>query len=615
MATNVVMPKMGESITEGTVLRWLKEEGDAVQKDEPILEISTDKVDTEVPSPVAGTLLKILAQEKQTVSVGEPIASIGTNGEAASQAGTQKPEAAQPAPKQQPSQQQAPPQQAPQQQAPQQQAAPQQAPQQQPAPAPSNEQAGQGQAVVMPKMGESIAEGTVLRWLKKEGDKVEKDEPILEISTDKVDTEVPAPFAGTLSKIVAKEKETVAVGATIAYISGGPAAPAAHAAAPSADAPRAEAPKAEPPAPSPAPQTQPSRPAVQQQLAPQPPAAPSAKDDRFYSPLVKNIAKTEGVAPEELSRIPGSGMGGRVNKNDMMQYVEARKSGTAPGYRVAPGYQAAPAAPVYQQEAAPSFAPRAPQPMASPAFASSGEALTVIPMDNVRQRIAEHMVRSVHTSAHVTSISEVDVTNVVNYQKKNKESFEQRYGVRLTLTPIFVECMIKALREFPFINASIDGTNIVVRNEINFGIAVAMPKQEGSPLPPALIVPVIKHADRLSLAGLATAVHELANKARTKKLTPDDISGGTFTFTNPGMFGNILSTPIINQPNLAIMTTGAIVKRPVVKTDDEGNDYIAIRSMMYLGLSHDHRLIDGLYAVQFTERVKQYMEAFRGDGI
>lgn len=596
MATNVVMPKMGESITEGTVLRWLKKEGDAIQKDEPILEISTDKVDTEVPSPVAGTLLKILAQEKQTVAVGEPIASIGTNGEAAP-AGQQQQSAPpqQQAPQQQQASQpqQAPPQkQAPQQQAPQQQqAAPQQAP------APSNGQARQGQAVVMPKMGESIAEGTVLRWLKKEGDSVQKDEPILEISTDKVDTEVPAPFAGTLSKIVAKEKETVAVGATIAFISGGGTAPASAQGNGAAPAPK----------PAPSNEFTPSTAAA----APQPQAptaqatAPAGKDTRFYSPLVKNIAKTEGISPEELSQIPGSGMEGRVNKTDMMKYVESRKG------------QAGSAAPrvaqAGQPASAPSFAYQAPQPMQAPAFATNGEATTIIPMDNIRQRIAEHMVRSVHTSAHVTSISEVDVTNIVNYQKKNKESFEQRYGVRLTLTPIFVECMIKALREFPFINASIDGTNIVVRNEINFGIAVAMPKQEGSPLPPALIVPVIKHADRLSLAGLAGAVHELANKARAKKLTPDDISGGTFTLTNPGMFGNILSTPIINQPNLAIMTTGAIVKRPVVKSDQEGNDYIAIRSMMYLGLSHDHRLIDGLYAVQFTERVKQYMEAFKGE--
>jgi len=581
MATNIVMPKMGESIAEGTILRWLKKEGDAVQKDEPILEISTDKVDTEVPSPVAGTLLKILAQEKQTVAVGEPIASIGANGEAVPSSNGA---AAAPAKVEAPKAQEPAPQQAPQQQ---QQAAPS-----------SNGQAAQGQAVVMPKMGESIAEGTILKWLKKEGDKVEKDEPILEISTDKVDTEVPAPFAGTLTKIAAQEKETVPVGAVIAYIGGGNEVPVPIQQQQSAPAPQASAPQA--PKPQAAPQ--PAAPQYQQQ-------APATNDDRFYSPLVKSIAKAENISPQELSSIQGSGMGGRVNKNDMLKYVETRKSGGAPQQFVPASSSQQP----YQQQ--PAFAPQQPAPMQRPSFASSGEATTIIPMDNIRQRIAEHMVRSVHTSPHVTSISEVDVTNVVNYQKKAKDQFQQRYGIKLTLTPIFIECMVKALREFPFINASIEGNNIVVRNDINFGFAVAMPQQEGSPLPPALIVPVIKQADKLSLPGLAEAVGSLANKARTKKLSPDDISGGTFTMTNPGMFGNILSTPIINQPNLAIMSTGAIVKRPIVKTDAEGNDYIAIRSMMFLGLSHDHRLIDGLYAVQFTERVKQYLESYRGDGI
>ncbi|HWF43612.1 MAG TPA: 2-oxoglutarate dehydrogenase, E2 component, dihydrolipoamide succinyltransferase [Candidatus Kapabacteria bacterium] len=599
MATNVVMPKMGESISEGTILRWLKKEGDAVQKDEPILEISTDKVDTEVPSPVAGTLLKILAQEKQTVSVGEPIASIGTNGEAAGKNEGQRAQQA-PSPKQEapaPAKAAEQPAQQPQaQQSTSQQVDPQQAPQ----PATSGE-AG-GQAVVMPKMGESISEGTVLRWLKKEGDKVQKDEPILEISTDKVDTEVPSPFAGTLTKIVAQEKETVAVGAALAYVSSGAAGTSSQAPAPQPQAPK-------PAQQAPQQQAQPQQQAAQ--TAPQPAAQraasqPAVQDNRFYSPLVKSIAKAESVSPQELAAIQGSGQGGRVNKTDMLNYVDARKSGGVP--------QAA-SRPTAPGASAPSFAPREPQPMAAPTFAASGEATTVLPMDNIRQRIAEHMVRSVHTSAHVTSVSEVDVTNIVNFQKRFKEEFLRRYGVKLTLTPIFVECMLRALREFPFINASIDGNNIVVHNQINFGIAVAMPQQEGSPLPPALIVPVIKQADRLSLSGLAQAVGELANKARTKKLTPDDISGGTFTLTNPGMFGNILSTPIINQPNLAIMTTGAIVKRPVVKTDQEGNDYIAIRSMMFLGLSHDHRLIDGLYAVQFTERVKQYMESYRTDGI
>ncbi len=550
-----------------------------MEKDEMIVEISTDKVDTEVPSTVAGTLLKILAQEKQTVGVGEPIASIGAIGEAA---GTAAQAAPAPVATPAPAPTVAPPVQA---------AAPVQ-----PAPAASPATGGSDQAVVMPKMGESIAEGTILRWLKKEGDKVEKDEMLVEISTDKVDTEVPSTFAGTLSKIVAQEKETVAVGATIAFIATAQGSGVVSTPAPVASAPT-QATQATPIQP-PAPVAQPAPQFVAQ--------AAAVNDNRFYSPLVKSIAKAEGVTPQELATIPGSGLDNRVNKNDMLKYVEARKSGRV---------QVAPQQAAQVQQSAPSFTPSQPAPMPKSSFTSSGQNVTVIPMDNIRVKIAEHMLRSVATSPHVTSLSEVDVTNIINYQKKNKDEFLRKFGVKLTLTPIFIECMVKALREFPFINASIEGTNIIVRNDINFGIAVAMPQVEGSPLPPALIVPVIKQADRLSLAGLAGAVADLANKARTKKLTPDDISGGTFTFTNPGMFGNILATAIINMPQLAIMSAGAVVKRAVVKTDDDGNDYIAIRSMMFLGLNHDHRLIDGLYAVQFTERVKAYMEAYRGDGI
>lgn len=579
MATNVVMPKMGESISEGTILRWLKKEGDKVEKDEPILEISTDKVDTEVPSPVAGTLLKILAQEKQTVAVGEVIASIGQNGEAAAAA-----PASQAAPK-------AAPQSAPQ---PAAQPTPQPAAQA-PAAAPVVASSGNdvGQAVVMPKMGESISEGTILRWLKKEGDKVAKDEPILEISTDKVDTEVPSPFEGTLMKILQPEKAVVPVGGTLAYISTGAGAPA-QAAPPSAPAPQPAAAQAAPQpqaAPAAAPQPQ-----SQQQTAP-------VNDNRFYSPLVKSIAKAEGIAPQELASIQGSGLGGRVNKNDMLQYVDARKSGRA----AAPAAQPAQMSQPRQQPSATSYARPTSQ------FVSSGEPFTILPMDNIRQKIAEHMVRSKHTSAHVTSVTEADVTNIVNYRNKFKDEFKRRYGVNLTYTPILIQAMVRALREYPFINASIDGTNIVVKNDINFGVAVSLPQQEGSPLPPALIVPVIKQADRLSLAGIAQAVADLANRARTKKLTPDDISGGTFTLTNPGMYGNLFGTPIINQPQLAIMTTGAIVKRVVVRTDADGNDYMAIRSMMYLGLSYDHRLIDGMYGVQYTERVKELLENFQGE--
>jgi pyruvate dehydrogenase E2 component (dihydrolipoamide acetyltransferase) len=596
MATDVVMPKMGESITEGTVLRWLKKEGDAVAKDEPILEISTDKVDTEVPSPVAGTLLKMLVQENETVGVGTPVATIGEKGDQAAASNRQSAPAAQPAPelpKPEAPKQEAPKQTTPQQDAPAQNAAPQDSsPAQNEAPPAEQNSGGEGQAVVMPKMGESITEGTVLRWLKKAGDSVKKDEPIVEISTDKVDTEVPAPFAGTLSKIVAQEKETIAVGATLAFISSGAVKPAA--AAPSAAKQPAQSQDAAPKPATPEPTAPQSS---QQQAAP----VTRGTGDRFYSPLVRSIAKEENISQQELDALQGSGLEGRVNKTDILAYVESRKSG-----KVAALQQSQPAAPA-------KTAQPAAKPVSYPLPAAG--LYTAIPMDNIRQRIAEHMVRSVHTSAHVTSVAEVDVTNIVNFRNKFKEEFKSRNGLNLTYTPIFIEAMVKAIRDFPIINSSVEGTEIIVKKEINFGVAVSLPQVEGSPLPPALIVPVIKRADELNLAGLARAVSDLAARARSKKLTPDDISGGTFTFTNPGIFGNLFGTPIINQPQVAIMTTGAIVKRVVVKTDESGNDTMAIRSMMYLGLSYDHRVIDGNYGVKFTDAVRKYLEEFSGENI
>ena len=562
MATNVVMPKMGESITEGTILRWLKQVGDAVKKDEPILEISTDKVDTEVPAPSAGVLLQQLVQEKQTVAVGTPIAVLGEAGEKASAA-----PAVATAPVTQPV------------------AAPTEVgATNTPVAAIPQASSGNEQAVVMPKMGESITEGTILRWLKKPGDTVKKDESILEISTDKVDTEVPSPIAGTLTKILAEEKQVVAVGTTIAYISGqGAAVSAAPSVAPTT-------------APSAAPTEVAATPA-QVNVAVNTAPVPSHSDSgKFYSPLVRSIAKQENVSVTELDSIAGSGLGGRVNKNDILGYLSNRGS-------------------------APTAAPRATSRIAvKSAPAPSGPAVVFqtdmsIPMDNIRQRIAENMVRSKHTSAHVTSVSEVDVTAIVKFREKFKEEFKRREGVNLTYTPIFIEAMIRAIKDFPFINSSIDGTNVLVKKDINFGVAVSLPPADGSLLPPALIVPVIKKAQSLNYAGIAHAVSELATKARTKKLTLDDISGGTFTLTNPGMFGNLFGTPIIAQPQVAIMTTGAVVKRAVVKTDQSGDDYIAIRSMMYLGLSYDHRIVDGQYGVQYTERVKYYLENFAMDSL
>jgi pyruvate dehydrogenase E2 component (dihydrolipoamide acetyltransferase) len=592
MATNVVMPKMGESITEGTVLRWLKKEGEAVAKDEPILEISTDKVDTEVPSPVAGTLLKIMVQEKETVSVGTLIAVVGASGESAG-APAAAPAAATPAPVAALAAS-APAASAPAEAAPAAPAAtasstltsaPPPEPQASAAPAaPAQVAAPSGgeQAVVMPKMGESITEGTVLRWLKKAGDAVKKDEPILEISTDKVDTEVPAPFAGTLTRIVAQEKETVAVGSTVAYISTGAGVATA---APTPTQPAASAPTSAP--------TSASAPVAAPTSAPV-----VSTTGRFYSPLVKTIAKEEGVSQAELDTIPGSGLEGRVNKTDMLAYVDARKSGkvSAPA--------SAPASATGQTTVAAPATVKYPLPAAG--------LYTVIPMDNIRQKIAEHMVRSKRTSAHVSSVTEVDMTNIVNFRNANKEAFKSRVGLNLTYTPILIEAMVRAIKDFPIINSSVEGTDVIVKKEINFGVAVSLPQVEGSPLPPALIVPVIKHADDLNFVGLTKALSDLASRARSKKLKPDDISGGTFTLTNPGIYGNLFGTPIINQPQVAIMSTGAIVKRVIVQTDAHGNDTMAIRSMMYLGLSYDHRIIDGMYGVQFTDRVKKYLEEFSG---
>ncbi len=554
---------MGESITEGTILRWLKKPGDQIKKDEPILEISTDKVDTEVPAPVAGTLLQQVAQEKETVAVGALIAVIGEAGEVASSAPA--PASKTPEPTKAASQAV-------------------EAPKVESKPAPSISPASDsGQAVVMPKMGESITEGTILRWLKKEGDDIKKDEPIVEISTDKVDTEVPSPSAGKLTKIVAQEKETIAVGATIAFISSGntaaTAAPETKQAAPVAKAQTVEAPKVN--------VQQPSAPIAQTTIQ----ASPKASGNRFYSPLVRSIAKQEGISIGELDSISGNGLGGRVNKNDIQSYLSSRGSG--------------------KPQSVASAKVKAPPPGPAVTFAED----TIIPMDNIRTKTAEHMIFSKQTSAHVTSVSEVDMTAIVKFREKNKEAFKQREGIGLTYTPIMIAAMVKAIKDFPFINASVEGNNIHVKKDINFGVAVGLPPAEGSLLPPALIVPVIKKAQDLSIAGIAKAVADLAARAKTKKLKPDDISGGTFTLTNPGMFGNLFGTPIINQPQVAIMTTGAIVKRVVVLTDEDGNDTIAIRSMMYLGLSYDHRLIDGMYGVQFTERVKYYLENFTGDNL
>jgi 2-oxoglutarate dehydrogenase E2 component (dihydrolipoamide succinyltransferase) len=470
---------------------------------------------------------------------------------------------------------------------------------------------GERTPIMMPKMGESVQEGTILRWLKQPGDQVERDEIIAEISTDKVDTEIPSPAAGTLAEIVAQENQTVEVGAVIAYLSSG-AAPQrkadAQPAPTQAAAAQPAAPQPQPTGSAPAPQATPApvaeAPGREQnpaspwtvtgdgKLQQAAPAAngtgvPRVSGDRFYSPLVRSIAKAEGLSVQELDSIGGSGQNGRVTKEDVVGYLKNR-----PATRPAPAPQ-------------PAQAPQTPaaKPTAGPAPKKEyGPAVEVIPMDRMRQLIAEHMVRSKQTSPHVTEVGEADVTGLVRLRESKKAEFEKREGIKLTFTPFFIAAVAKALRDNPWVNSSVDGTNVIVKKRVNVGVATALP--DGN-----LIVPVIKDADRLNITGIAHAVNDLATRARNKSLQPDEIAGGTFTLTNYGVFGLLHGAPIINQPQVAILGTGAIQKRPVVR-ELGGQDMIVIRSMVYLSLSHDHRVIDGLLGGKFLADVIRYMETF-----
>jgi 2-oxoglutarate dehydrogenase E2 component (dihydrolipoamide succinyltransferase) len=426
----------------------------------------------------------------------------------------------------------------------------------------------------MPKMGESIMEATILKWRKKPGDNVELDEAVLDIATDKVDSEVPSPVAGTLVEILFQENDVVAINKAIAIIEteAGSAQPAASPAVTQAAVSNGQHETAVPYVPTPSVSS----------------AQPVSNSNRFYSPLVRTIAKEEKIAQAELDAIAGTGQDGRVTKKDILAYVANR--GTATQTVAAPTPTPAVQAPV--------AAPSAPS---MPATSVSG-AVEIVEMDRMRKLIADHMVMSKHTSPHVTSFVEVDVTNMVNWRNRVKDQFKKQYGENITFTPLFVEAVSRAIRDFPMINSSVDGTRILVKKDINIGMAAALPSGN-------LIVPVIKNADYLNLTGLAKVVNDLANRARQNQLKPDEIQGGTFTLTNVGTFGNVMGTPIINQPQVAIMAMGAIRKKPAVLETEYG-DVIAVRQMMFLSLSYDHRIVDGMLGGSFLRRVADYLEAF-----
>ena len=572
MSLEVVMPQMGESITEGTVSKWLKNVGDTIGKDEPILEISTDKVDAEVPSPGAGVLLEIRHNEGDTVEVGTVLAVIGAAGEQPAAAPAEAVKAPEPEPTPEPA------------------AAPPAAVAATAAATgvdvakPVSADTSGATEIVMPQMGESITEGTVSKWLKSVGDTIAKDEPLLEISTDKVDAEVPSPASGTLLEIKVNEGETVEVGSVVALVG-----TQSGAAAPAVPAPEAK------PEPAPTPQAAPvSAPVAAPVSAPiSAPAVSAASNGNASvdelrrtksSPLVRNIAKEHGI---DITRIPGSGMSGRVTKNDIVSFIE---SGAAlrPEDLLVPG------------KAAPVSAVSAAAPAAAPAVPAASVGDRVEKMSVMRKKIAEHMTFSKQTSAHVTSVYEIDMTNVAKFRNKHKDDFASRYGTKLTFMPFIFQAVTNAIRTFPIVNSQVSGEDIIYKGDINLGMAVALDW--------GLIVPVIKKADTLSLSGLALAANDLADRARTKKLNPDEVNGGTFTITNPGVFGGLFGTPIINQPQVAILCVGTIEKRPKVFTSPEGDDYIAIRHMAYFALTYDHRIVDGADAEKFLAHMKEFLE-------
>jgi pyruvate dehydrogenase E2 component (dihydrolipoamide acetyltransferase) len=610
MSERVTMPALGESVTEGTVTRWLKNVGDQVAIDEPLLEVSTDKVDTEIPSPVAGTLQEILVGEDETVPVGTELAVVGDGLAAPAETSaliTEPVSAQTPAPEvaSQPAAE-APVADVPVE-----------------VPPVSGAPTGGGTTVTMPALGESVTEGTVTRWLKAEGDQIDVDEPLLEVSTDKVDTEIPSPVAGIITTILVGEDETVPVGADLVIIGGqavqtpaqapavqrpAPAAPAPAApvsAAPAAVPPPAPTEPAAVPPPAPtepaavpppaptepaaAPPPAPTEPAAAPPPAPtEPAAAPvSAVADSvpmvggtdaaaYVTPLVRKLASDSNV---DLASVKGTGIGGRIRKQDVLDSAAAAKAAVA----VAPPAQPAPV----------------------PAASMTGPGIspkrgTTERMSRLRKVIAARMVESLQVSAQLTSVLEVDVTKIARLRDRAKRDFEAREGTKLSFLPFFALAAVEALKAHPNVNSSVDGDEITYHGSENLGVAVDTER--------GLLVPVIKDAGDLNIAGLSRKIADLAERTRTNKVSPDELGGGTFTLTNTGSRGVLFDTPIINQPNVAILGTGAVVRRPVVVKDRDGGETIAIRSIVYLALSYDHRVVDGSDAARFLTTMKSRLE-------
>ncbi|MDR7234530.1 2-oxoglutarate dehydrogenase, E2 component, dihydrolipoamide succinyltransferase [Agrococcus sp. BE272] len=646
--TDIQLPALGESVTEGTITRWLKAVGDEVAVDEPIVEVSTDKVDTEVPSPVAGTITEILADEDDTVEVGAVIARVGDAGDApVEQAPAEEAPAeqapAEEAPAEEPAaetategtdpeadqeadeESAAEAQESPSQEAEQAEEAPQQAPA-----AEAKPSAGGGTDITLPALGESVTEGTITRWLKAVGDEVAVDEPIVEVSTDKVDTEVPSPVAGTITELLADEDDTVDVGAVIARVGGAAAAPADEpkadeppadadgsaqaqdaapapqaepaepsteqpepAKAPEAEAPKAEAPKAEPkaeePKAAPAQPAAPKAPAAPAPAAPAPAApaaaapaapaqaapaqaapAPSSSGSPYVTPIVRKLANERGV---DLASLTGSGVGGRIRKEDVLAAAEAKPT-------EAPAAAEAPAASAAEVEVSPLRG-------------------TTAPMSRLRKVVAKRAVESMQTLAQLTTVVEVDVTKVAKLRDAKKAAFQEETGQKLTFLPFFTQAAVEALKSHPLINATDDGEQITYPDTENLSMAVDTER--------GLLTPVIRDAGSKSIRELTAEIADLAQRTRDNKLSPDELAGGTFTLTNTGSRGALFDTPVVFQPQRAILGVGTVVKRPVVVQVD-GQDSIAVRSMVFLALSYDHRIIDGADAARYLGQVKARLE-------